>query len=81
MIFSLRCYSKRTQICLLHNIYVSANPAAKVVKKYPQFTKGKADEEEPEGKNWGKRQKGKGGKEVDGVTKAFLKKNPGLKVD
>lgn len=54
---------------------------AKVVKKYPQFTKGKADEEEPEGKNWGKRQKGKGGKEVDGVTKAFLKKNPGLKVD
>lgn len=54
---------------------------AKVVKKYPQFTKGKADEEEPEGKNWGKRQKGKGGKDVDGVTKAFLKKNPGLKVD
>ena len=54
---------------------------AKVVKKYPQFTKGKADEEEPEGKNWGKRQKGKGGKEVDGVTKAFLKKHPGLKVD
>ena len=54
---------------------------AKVVKKYPQFTKGKTDEEEPEGKNWGKRQKGKGGKDVDGVTKAFLKKNPGLKVD
>ena len=59
----------------------------KVVKKYPQFKKGAADpdgeEEEDETKNkaWGQRQKGKGSKKTDGVEAAFLKKNPGLKVD
>jgi hypothetical protein len=59
----------------------------KVVKKYPQFKKGSADpdgeEEEDETKNkaWGQRQKGKGSKKTDGVEAAFLKKNPGLKID
>lgn len=59
----------------------------KVVKKYPQFKKGAADpdgeEEEDETKNkaWGQRQKGKGSKKTDGVEAAFLKKNPGLKID
>lgn len=59
----------------------------KVVKKYPQFKKGASEpdgeEEEDETKNkaWGQRQKGKGSKKTDGVEAAFLKKNPGLKVD
>ncbi len=58
----------------------------KVVKKYPQFKKGAADpdgeeEEETKNKAWGQRQKGKGSKKTDGVEAAFLKKNPGLKVD
>ncbi len=59
----------------------------KVVKKYPQFKKGAAvpegEEEEDETKNkaWGQRQKGKGAKKTDGVEAAFLKKNPGLKID
>ena len=69
----------------------------KVIKKYPQFVKdsGKTskkrdkdvdeddddeDEDETENKSWGKRQTGKG-KKVDGVEAAFLKKNPGLKID
>lgn len=57
----------------------------KVVKKYPQFKKGAADpyneEDETKGKSWGQRQKGKGSKKTDGVESAFLKKNPGLKID
>lgn len=55
----------------------------KVVKKYPQFKKGAHDpyeeDEEPK-KAWGERQKGKG-KKTSGVEDAFLKKNPGLKID
>lgn len=56
----------------------------KVVKKYPQFKKGAQDpyeeeEEEPK-KAWGERQKGKG-KKTSGVEDAFLKKNPGIKID
>lgn len=55
----------------------------KVVKKYPQFKKGAQDpyeeDEEPK-KAWGERQKGKG-KKTSGVEDAFLKKNPGLKID
>lgn len=58
----------------------------KVVKKYPQFKKGgAADPDEDEDKStkgaWGQRQKGKGAKKVDGVEAAFLRKNPGLKID
>lgn len=58
----------------------------KVVKKYPQFKKGAADpdgeeEEDTKNKAWGQRQKGKGSKKTDGVEAAFLKKNPGLKID
>lgn len=55
----------------------------KVVKKYPQFKKGAKDpyeeDEEPK-KAWGERQKGKA-KKSSGVEEAFLKKNPGLKID
>lgn len=57
----------------------------KVVKKYPQFKKGAADPDEEEDKStkgsWGQRQKGKGAKKMDGVEAAFLRKNPGLKID
>lgn len=55
----------------------------KVVKKYPQFKKGGADpyeEDQNKGKSWGERQRGSG-KKVSGVEAAFLKKNPGLKID
>lgn len=56
----------------------------KVLKKYPQFktSSGKdEDEEETKGnKAWGERQKGRA-KKVTGVEAAFLKKNPGLKID
>ena len=55
-----------------------------VLKKYPSF-KGSAsesDEDADDNKNkgWGQRQKGKP-KDVDGVEAAFLKRNPGLKID
>lgn len=58
----------------------------KVVKKYPQFKAGTSsaegtDEDETKGKSWGQRQTGKGSKKQDGVEAAFLKKNPGLKID
>ncbi len=55
----------------------------KVVKKYPHFKKGGADpyENEPDkGKAWGERQRG-AGKKQSGVEAAFLKKNPGLKIN
>lgn len=55
----------------------------KVVKKYPQFKKGAQDpyeEEEEPRKAWGERQRGKT-KKSSGVEDAFLKKNPGLKID
>lgn len=55
----------------------------KVVKKYPQFKKSAQDpyeeDEEPK-KSWGERQKGKS-KKTSGVEEAFLKRNPGLKID
>lgn len=54
----------------------------KVVKKYPQFTKGGDDpyeEDKSKGKSWGERQRGSG-KKMTGVEAAFLKKNPGLKI-
>lgn len=54
----------------------------KVVKKYPHFKKGAADNEtddDAKGKSWGERQKGKK-TTLSGVEAAFLKKNPGLKV-
>lgn len=38
------------------------------------------EEEETDNKPWGKRQTGKS-KKMDGVEAAFLKKNPGLKID
>lgn len=56
----------------------------KVVKKYPSFKKGSADpyeEDTAKNKPWGQRQAGKGLKKTDGVEAAFLKRNPGLKVD
>lgn len=54
----------------------------KVVKKYPQFKKVQDpyDEEEEPRKAWGERQRGKS-KKSSGVEEAFLKKNPGLKID
>lgn len=55
----------------------------KVVKKYPQFknvASQETDGTEVKG-SWGQRQSGKGAKKVDGVEAAFLKKNPGLKID
>jgi hypothetical protein len=62
-----------------------------VTKKFPQFVKGyKADknqddsdddeEEDDNKKAWGQRQKGTG-KKIDPVEAAFLKRNPGLKID
>lgn len=56
----------------------------KVVKKYPQFKGGapaKNDTDDTQkGKSWGERQTGKG-KQISGVEAAFLRKNPGLKID
>lgn len=56
----------------------------KVVKKYPHFKKGAADPdgdgEGTKGKAWGERQRG-GRSKASGVEAAFLKKNPGLKID
>lgn len=54
----------------------------KVVKKYPQFKKSTQDpyEEKEPRKAWGERQKGTS-KKTSGVEAAFLKKNPGLKID
>lgn len=56
----------------------------KVVKKYPHFKKsaGESDDDDigTKGKSWGERQRG-GRKKVSGVEAAFLKKNPGLKID
>lgn len=55
----------------------------KVLKKYPQFkVKSSEDEDEPEEpkKSWGQRQNGQK-KKTSGVEEAFLKRNPGLKID
>lgn len=54
----------------------------KVIKKYPQFKKVQDpyDEEEEPRKAWGERQRGKS-KKSSSVEEAFLKKNPGLKID
>lgn len=55
-----------------------------VLKKYPQFKESskEKDEEEDETKNrsWGQRQNGRR-KKTSGVEAAFLKRNPGLKID
>lgn len=55
-----------------------------VLKKYPSFkaSSSSPDEEDGENKNkgWGQRQRGKA-KDIDGVEAAFLKRNPGLKID
>lgn len=57
----------------------------KVVKKYPQFKKAAIvaddDGDDTKGKSWGMRQSGRGAKKTDGVEAAFLKRNPGLKID
>lgn len=54
-----------------------------VLKKYPQFKESSKDDEDtddtPKGA-WGERQNGKP-KKLSGVEEAFLKKNPGLKID
>jgi hypothetical protein len=66
----------------------------KVTKKFPQFVKGagkkkdsdgseedESDEDETDNKkSWGQRQKGQS-KKTDAVEAAFLKRNPGLKLD
>lgn len=56
----------------------------KVLKKYPQFKTGASNSDEEEDTDskraWGQRQKSKGSK-ISGVEAAFLKKNPGLKID
>lgn len=62
-----------------------------VTKKFPQFVKGASrkkpddpyddeDDDTDNKKSWGQRQKGTS-KKMDGVEAAFLKKNPGLKID
>ena len=57
-----------------------------VLKKYPQFKESskEKDEEEDEGetknRSWGQRQNGRR-KKTSGVEAAFLKRNPGLKID
>lgn len=57
----------------------------KVVKKYPHFKKSAVSsgdgEEETRNKAWGQRQKGSSLQKPDGVEAAFMKRNPGLKVD
>lgn len=54
----------------------------KVVKKYPQFKKVVENtEEEEKGGSWGQRQSGRSSGRKNGVEAAFLKKNPGLKID
>ncbi len=50
-----------------------------VLKKYPQF-KENASKKDGMEKSWGERHSGQR-KKSDGVTNAFLKKNPGLKID
>lgn len=57
-----------------------------VLKKYPQFKTGSSSDEEEDKepdkkKSWGQRQKSGGGKKQTGVEAAFLKRNPGLKID
>lgn len=62
----------------------------KVTKKFPQFVKASTkskeddqddDEEETDNKgSWGQRQKGNS-KKTDAVEAAFLKRNPGMKLD
>ena len=57
-----------------------------VLKKYPQFKAGSSKEEGDEyetekKKSWGQRQKSGGNKKLTGVEAAFLKQNPGLKID
>ena len=57
-----------------------------VLKKYPQFKAGSSKEEGDEDetekkKSWGQRQKSGGNKKLTGVEAAFLKQNPGLKID
>lgn len=54
----------------------------KVVKKYPQFKKNTADQEEEEDnkqKSWGQRQTGRGSKKLSGVEKRFYEINPDLR--
>lgn len=57
-----------------------------VLKKYPQFKTGSSEDEEEEKetekkKSWGQRQKSGGNKKLTGVEAAFMKRNPGLKID
>lgn len=56
----------------------------KVVKKYPHFKKGTEDPDDDADdtsrKAWGERQRGTR-KKRSGVEEAFLKKNPGLRID
>lgn len=56
----------------------------KVVKKYPHFKKGAEDPDDDADdtnrKAWGERQRGTR-KKRSGVEEAFLKKNPGLRID
>lgn len=57
-----------------------------VLKKYPQFKESskekdeEEDEEETKNGSWGQRQNGRR-KKTSGVEAAFLKRNPGLKID
>ncbi len=56
----------------------------KVLKKHPQFKNASGDEEKEEEKqkgSWGRRQGKSSTNDVDGVEEAFLKRNPGLKID
>ena len=62
------------------------NAIDEVLKKYPQFKESskekdeEEDEEETKNRSWGQRQNGRR-KKTSGVEAAFLKRNPGLKID
>ena len=51
-----------------------------VLKKYPQFKESSKEEGETKNRSWGQRQNGRR-KKTSGVEAAFLKRNPGLKID
>lgn len=56
----------------------------KVLKKYPQFQNNSNEQEKNEEDKkgtWGQRQGNSGTNDTDGVERAFLKRNPGLKID
>lgn len=75
-----KSYSK--EAIALAKLYVNDDTSLdeaieKVIEKFPYFKKGA--KEEPTNKSWGQKQE-KPAEKMDGVTKAFLKMNPDLKI-